>query len=342
MQYSHNDHYRWGWNDGWFNDPIPGGDFKVQIGSCTTKPLSFRFECVRAVHLITKQFTKPTLIGLSGGSDSQVACLAFMEAGVPFTPLILKLLDGKGEHANPQDTKMAFAFCEKHGLTPMVEEVDVNAWYLGRGEELAKEHCLGGVETLLQLSAIEKFKDQYSYIMAGGDVSITKRYDGADDPLITLFSPTPIQQHLLKYNIEGVTKFFMYTPELIASYLDNDIMQAFYGANPTIYDTYTTAKGVQPGTWWWCFNLFIKPLFYVQQWPELLQQRKYTGFEGLTDRLVQSRKRFEELHAAYDMPRRKIIVRIDELVDHLRSRNGPKVWVNNGTPEFSLIKADVS
>lgn len=49
MQYSHNDHYKWGWGDGWFNKPEIGQPFKVQIGSCTQRPKNFHDECVRAL-----------------------------------------------------------------------------------------------------------------------------------------------------------------------------------------------------------------------------------------------------------------------------------------------------
>lgn len=332
MQYSHNDHYKWGWGDGWFNDPQVDADFKVQIGSCTQAPGTFREECIRAAKLIAAQFTKPTLIGLSGGSDSQVVCLAFLQAGLPFQPLILRLKNSDGAIVNEHDTKIAFAFCAKHEIEPLVETVDTDEWYDGRGFELAQEHCLNNVETLMQLWAIERFKTAYSYVMGGGDMVVTKGIGFQDDsPLVTGMNPTPIQQHLIKHGIEGVTKFFMYTPELIAAYLDNDIMHAFYAAEPTIYDGFIrSAKRVEPKNWWWCFNLFIKPLFYIKEWPELIQQRKFTGFEQLQGKLAEMSERLAAAHAKYDLQKRKVVIRIDDLRDHLLAKGSPRVWLNNG------------
>ena len=101
--YSHNNHYRWGWNGEWFNKPQAEGYFNVSIGACNRQHMSFREECIHAATLLGKSFTKPILVGLSGGMDSQVVCLSLMKAGIPFQPVILKLYSDDGRIYNDFD-----------------------------------------------------------------------------------------------------------------------------------------------------------------------------------------------------------------------------------------------
>lgn len=337
MQYSHNNHYKWGWGDDWFNKVQPGLDFHVQIGSCTQRPKSFHDECVRAAKLIVAQFTKPTLVGLSGGSDSQVVCMALLELKHPFTPMIMHLVNDADIEYNKHDTDTAYEFCKQFSLTPIVERVNIDQFYAGRGLELAKDYCLTNVETVLQLYAIEKFKDKYSYIMAGGGLVITKHPDwiGTDaDTLLATFGPTPIQQYLIENNVEGVTHFFMYTPELIYSYLNNPVMDLFKRAHVALFDSYITRPGgtdLPPGGWWWLFNLYVKPLFYVDSWPKLVQKRKFTGFEKAAKLLDKARAEMAKGREALDLPNRHILVTIPELDAHLKARLEPKVWVSSSS-----------
>lgn len=327
MKYSKDDHYRWGWGTEWFSSPDPEQQYRVQIGSCKNGHGSFHDETINATKDLVSQFTKPTIVGLSGGFDSQVVCLALMEIGHKFNPVILRLRSEDGKIYNQYDIDGAIEFCKRYSLDPIYEDLPLLQFYRTRGRELAAEHALTTTETIVQLHVVEKFGSQYSFIMGGGDPNILKPYDWRKpdrDFLYVSFSPNPIQQHLIKYKYEGCTKFFMYSPELVASYLDNHIVNAFYKAQTSIYDTYT--RHYPPKEWWKCFNFYIKPLMYVEQWPGLVQRKKFTGFEAVPE-MEEIRQIVADAIKPYNLQKRFIGIKLTNFIDHLLNGAGQtKEW----------------
>lgn len=327
MIYSRNNHYRWGWGEEWFNDPDASKIYNVEIGSCTAGHGSFHDETIQATREIVSNFSKPTLVGLSGGFDSQVVCLSLLEIGHQFNPIILRLLGEDGTVYNQYDIDGAIEFCKRYSLEPVYEDLPLLAFYKGRGRELAVEHALTTVETIVQLHIVEKFGRQYSFIMGGGDPNILKPPDWRKpgrDILLVSFGPNPIQQHLIKYGYEACTKFFMYTPELVASYLDNHITKAFYAAQTSIYDTYT--RHYPQPEWWKCFNYYIKPMMYMEQWPGLVQRKKFTGFEAVPV-MPEIKKLIADATKPYQLDQKAIHVRLGVFIDHLLTGAGKtRVW----------------
>jgi len=330
MEYSQHSHYRWGWGADWFNAPDVSKSFHAQLGSCQRSHKGFRTEVIHAAQLLTAQFTKPTMVGLSGGFDSQVVCLTLLELKYKFTPLVLRLVDSNNKLLNGHDIDGAIEFCKRYNLKPKFETLDMLAFYRGRGRGLVVEHALTNVQTVIQLHVIDKFCQDYSFIMGGGDLMLLKpkNWRQGNDVINISLGPTPIQQHLIKYGYEGCTKFFMYTPELIASYLDNQVTKAFFAAQTTIYDTFT--RHYPQPQWWLCFNYYIKPMFYVEAWPELIQRKKFTGFEAFPE-MQQVRDELAEAVKPYDIERKSIYVNVQEIIAHLLSGGGAtKEWRSRG------------
>lgn len=321
MDYSQNNHFRWGWNNQDFNAPIKDGVFSTTIGSTTREPKSFREECLLATSALASQFTKPIRVGLSGGSDSQVVCLSLLELGIRFTPVILQLLGPRGGIRNEHDIKAAYSFCTKFKIQPIVESLYLQKYYANTAFTLAKNSCFTNPRVLPQLALVEKYKDTHAFIMAGGD-PLLQYQPGIRPELFVSYGPTPIQQHLISNNIQGCTKFFMYTPELILSYLEHPVIKAYRLAYKTAVEGYDN-----PAESWKVFSLFIKPLMYVEQWPELQLQPKYTGYEHATD-LTKLGYAVTTVACLPFSPDTNIAyVPVEELVAHLKLGNGAsKTW----------------
>jgi hypothetical protein len=319
--FSYCDHYRWGFNDGWFNDPVPVGFFKNQIGSCSRPHWGFRRECIVAAGLLGQSLTKPILVGLSGGSDSQVVCLSFINANVKFSPVILRLHNGRGQYYNNHDTDGAFRFCQKWNLTPIIEELDLDQYFSGPVWKLIKTVGITVIEIAIQLYLVQKYADTHAYVNGGGDPNISYRrnLDGTSD-LVYGLGPTPIQQYMLHNNIQGCLKFFMYTPELIASFLDHPVMHQFNQARDQIYNAY---PGKDP------FIFVAKPMFYVNEWPELIQQPKNDGFERVPY-LKEMRHLVNDIHDHINPRAKKVIWPLDQILDHLLNGRGTnKIWISD-------------
>jgi len=81
------------------------------------------------------------ILYLSGGIDSELMCNAFIDANVPFVPVIFTLTNSTGEAINDFDTEWAFKFCKEKNITPVVRFLDVETfWNSKELLEIAQEH----------------------------------------------------------------------------------------------------------------------------------------------------------------------------------------------------------
>lgn len=303
FEYTENNHFKWGFGDEWYNTPDPTKQYKIHLGYTKRPVKRFREECIITAKLIASKATKPIIIGLSGGSDSQMVCLAFREAKIPFTVVILKMIDNEGNLCNGHDIKNAYAFCEKYNIEWINFEINVDEFYTTTALEYASKYGLTGVHTILQCATMDFVGKDYCYIMAGGDIVFApyKTYVTPDIELPTLpnlelmnkpvwwQAPLPIMQHMMAMGYEGTSKFYLYTPEIIASYLTDPVVSDFLNAQDVIYEVYCKWHP-NSRMWWRCFHMLFKPLMTQREWPEMLPARKYTGFEQLQGKNFNSGK----------------------------------------------------
>ena len=216
------------------------------------------------------------------------------------------------------DVEGAFSFCEKFNLTPIVEELNLDEFYINQGFQLIYDYCITSYQICVQLYLVIKYKDTHAYINGGGDPQLLK-YEDPKTGVASLayeLGPTPIQQYMINNNIEGCLKFFMYTPEQIAAYLDHPVFHAFDAAQEAIQDR----------TSWDYFTYCVKPMMYVDQWPELLQRKKFTGFEQIPY-IKEIRLITQELNAHVNPLVKKVTWKYKELLDFLNSNTGEiKMW----------------
>lgn len=290
--YTKNNHFKWGWGNDWWGSYSDYQPYNIQLGVVSRPPESFRSECVRTVCDIANSASKPILLGLSGGSDSQVAALSLLEAKIPFTALIVRYCKPGHAVLNQHDIATAYEFCKKFNVEFQELDIDIDQYYRDRGPELAKKYNMAKLETLIQTGVMDLVCGNYCYIMAGGDVmfvppaaKISAQYD---IPLLNNLtgepcwweSPVPIMQYMIDQGYEGTSKFYMYSPELIASYLGHPVMQMFLNNADIIYSSYVDLEPAS-SRWWRCFHWMYKPLMTRSEFPELLPTKKYTGFENL-------------------------------------------------------------
>lgn len=72
-----------------------------------------------------QSYTKPIILYLSGGLDSELLANALIEAGKSFTPVIFKWTDGVTTQ-NDAEFQYALDFCSLHGLTPVIQTFNIN------------------------------------------------------------------------------------------------------------------------------------------------------------------------------------------------------------------------
>jgi hypothetical protein len=294
FDYTENNHFKWGFgDDGWYNDADRSGKFRLHLGYCTRPVESFREECIHAARLIGQKATKPIVVGLSGGSDSQMACLSFREAGIPFSVVIARLRNNNNDIINQHDIATAYKFCETYNISYHNFDLNLDYYYRTIGREYASYYGFTGQQTIVQCAVMDYIGSKHCYIMAGGDPMMTLYHPvltpGQDmsnmTPVAGNFygpvwwqTPQPVMRHMMEMGYEGTSKFYLYTPELIASFLTDPICKYFYASQTTMYESFMVW---QKKNFWTLFHMMFKPLLTNKHWPEIIQNRKLTGFEEI-------------------------------------------------------------
>jgi len=335
FEYSIGNHYRWGWGDEWFSEPDPTKDYRIHLGYVTRPVQSFRQECITAVKYIAERATKPIIVGLSGGADSQMVCLALREAGIPYKAVILKLYSNNGDNYNRMDNANAYAFCKKFNVDYIEEHLNTYEYYHGGlGEFYARKYAISNIQTLVQMYVMDKVCGDYCYIMAGGDVTFGLQQIGRFDknlpsipeyPEVSLpmwyVGPQPIMRHMIEMGYEGTSKFYLYSPELIHSFMCDPLISDFIGVNDIIY-TAALRRWHMPwienvSLWWRMFNDFIKPMLMYREWPEMIRTIKFTGFERLDNAEIRAYQRHIVKIAAPLAGPQAVIMTMPELIDYI-------------------------
>jgi hypothetical protein len=294
FEYSENNHFKWGFGDEWYNRADPNKQYKIQLGHTTRPVMRFRDECIDVARKIYAKATKPICIGLSGGSDSQMACLAFREAGIPYKVVIVRMVDRSGTITNESDIKVAYEFCEKYNVEYIEFILNLDEFYYGKGKEYAAKYGFVGFETIVQCATMDFICPDYCYIMAGGDVIMAclsnRLYPESNLPTMSYSRvwstptwwqpPLPVMQHMIEMGYEGTSKFFLYTPEIIASYLTDPVVKDFLNSKHVIYEVFMKWNP-KWNVWWKFFQMLYKPLMTMREWPEMIAAPKLTGFENL-------------------------------------------------------------
>jgi hypothetical protein len=298
FQYTQNNHFKWGWEEAdgsidWFGNPRTDSRYHVHIGYVTREVKSFREECIKSVEMMAASTNKPIIVGLSGGSDSQIVSLSLMAAKIPFSALIVRFRYNNGDIVNIHDISVAYEFCKKYNVDYKEIDVNLDTFYRARAITLAKKYNMPKLRTIIQTEAMDWANaNGYYYIMAGGDpVFYPLTFASAKEKGIPMLNnqcsvpcwlegPVPIMQHMIENEYEGCSKFYLYTPELHVSYLNDPVTTEFLRTKQIIYENFVEWFP-HHSMWWKIFQNIFKPILTTKHFPEIIPAKKFTGFEGI-------------------------------------------------------------
>ncbi len=260
---------------------------------------SFHSECVRAASLISAQAgQKRILIAMSGGMDSEVVARSFLEAKVPFEAVIFRYEN----ESNLHDIKSAVDFCNSNNLK--INFVDINVLeFLDTGEYLdftSLYNCNSPLFSV-HLEACKHLKNDFVIFSGSAPVLrlpplVHRNFHSLDrfyiiKNTIENFVQTefPIENSFCydhffaKNHSEGVSNFFLYTPELILSslklgdpLLQFHEVQHFSPKNP--HKDFDMVTHFQSRRMMAC----LKQRFFIRGGFDIsLRESKFTGFEKI-------------------------------------------------------------
>jgi len=292
---THNQHFRFGYNADMAAFRLSETDaWRVSYGQCAGQPGNFGQECIRAARLIGQMARGPIRVLFSGGIDSEVALRSFLAAGVDMSAVILRFADDLNIH----DISHAVVTCESLNVKYRFFNMDVRDFFSSREAWAYAELTACVTPQFLPTMWLADQIDGFT-VIGSGDCLIVRSEIENDCPRLgpysALFSAEPVAvdggpwnlwekekvaafyRFFLKRKREACPGFFQYTPELIASFITDEITVRYLNLAPDSVMTAGAAK---------------YPL-YKKYFP-IAPRPKYTGYERLRDDDMRLRRRLLE------------------------------------------------
>jgi len=238
------------------NDP-----FSIIFNPITRRVLSWKDELLNTAAAIKQQCKKPIVLALSGGIDGEVAALAFLKSNIEFSAMSLRHTAGTNMH----DVRYAIDFCAKNNILHHIVDIDYQNFldvtiekYIEQGYYATKPF------RYLQLVIIDTIEAMGGMAILGGGEQVFNLHGGDICVDYTAEHLVPLE-YCSRNKIDHVPYFHMSTPELLASYLEIDLIDLLL-KNPHYFRT---------RTFYWSVE---KILVYHGNW-DMVRRSKFNGFE---------------------------------------------------------------
>ena len=340
----YNNYLKYGWGDNIYGNRTNKKEkFWFKFGKCTQPPMDFRSECLRAADLIYQSTDKEIVVHFSGGIDSEIICISFLLLRHPFKVHICRFSHDLNKH----DIDYAVKFCKKHNIEYSFTELDIKSYFEsdclhyrkvefpnpywakneqkflmdngGSGFQIIGEGDLFLSHDLLNLKK-QSYKNCFHF--PGSPIrprcwNTARRLD--DDIYLMVYEPYfQVSSHMEENNIDGCCLFYAYTPELIASYLQDDFVIDWltyceltdlstnrlypYAGKMLTADEYRSNGHFGGGNSIMRFKKNLK----FKHFPEMEDRPKYTGLEHLQPEIIKYTDYISEKHL-FDTPGNNVV-----------------------------------
>lgn len=283
-QFTHNNHFKWGYNKRWFTERVkPQDRYTVEFGKVSRTPMDFKSECYDVAQKINDYaYMMGTSIELmySGGSESEIMVRSFIDQNIKVNINIMSY----DPNLNLHDIAHAIIFCENNNLEYCLHEVPIIQWLHEEGLKYANISKSITPRILPHMLLMERLSDGIP-VMGMGECylahgNVKQYYDLVDGDIRRNdkddFEPAPWYfyerekinswyRFAVRQKIQSIPGFFQYTPEIMHSFLSES----------------TTVQLVNNERLGKLSNTSTKTEIYNKYFPGISQKKKYDGFENL-------------------------------------------------------------
>jgi hypothetical protein len=195
--------------------------FTVSYTQKTNRLISFKQACTESAQEICDTY-KNIYVSLSGGCDSECVANSFYDAGLPFTPVILKI-----EDYNRHDIKYALDWCAAKNINPVVIEQELLPWIsvLAELQKLDRNRMLWGMSNVWLADYVKQLG---GHLVTGccdlqlvPDPDLQAEYSELNENFpkhyVQWESDYAVDHHDPGYHPNG---FFIWKPEMILSFIN--------------------------------------------------------------------------------------------------------------------------
>jgi len=285
---------------GW-KDKKDDQSFWLRFAACTREPESWKEEVYAAARQITERTKKPIWICSSGGIDSEIACRAFFDQGIPFSVLSLEHTAG----TNQYDIRYTTEWCEAHKVPQKIVKIDMQEFLTTGIEKYVERYPAVHPFRYIQIKLMELVEQEggFALLCSGEQVYWTtdlKKPELTRDDLYLQFSNgTVMPLEWCKDNGTDHEPYFHFmTPELCLAYLRLPIIELATRNPGAIFRHPINAY-------------FLKRMAYMTVWTDIKPRQKFDGYERIQMKLS------------------------ERSLEHLQKVNGPRFMPRNiSVPEF--------
>lgn len=295
FHYTQNNHFKFGYNNVAFSERSSKEDkWFVEYGRNSYTPGSLKEEAVVAAKHIRRVNTGEIDILFSGGSDSEIVLKAFIEAGIEVNCHIMRY----DKYINAHDWVYATVICDSLGITPIYHDLDLIDFYES-GEYKKYSDFTNCVTPQLLPHMWLMNRVRGVPVMGSGecytariDIAANRQTDYRKNPYSkdvkwVLYEREKIASWYrfpMKMGRAAVPGFFQYTPELMYAFLNHPISRNLHSNN-------IIGK---------LSNKSSKLEIYLDNYPEMIDRPKYSGFESIELYDVHLRRQLREDNRDYE------------------------------------------
>jgi hypothetical protein len=235
FEFTHNNHYQFAYNGIPFVYRNSTYDkFSCSIGKCGGPAGDWRFENQRAARLIYSKARPGQRIKLfySGGIDSEIMLMAFMDAGVPFDCVIIDLC------TNQHDIEYAYKFCASNSINYRTIKIDPATFVKEQQHYFFNDrYQVKQLAMMIVMRVLDILHNKDDIYILGGEIflnrepDINKFYASNDGTYSYKWYHTVREDNDISYfkyalstGTNLISEFFCYTPEQIYSYLTDPLV----------------------------------------------------------------------------------------------------------------------
>lgn len=295
FQYTIDNHFKFGYNKNWFVNRINEDDqWSVLYGQTNRVVHNWREECkIAAKNIYDNRQGLSIDILFSGGIDSEIALRSFLEIKVPVNVHFAVYEDDK----NAYDYHYVKQACNELDLKLKEHKLDVKKFWQSdeclRYAKISKSvspQILPQMWLMDQVDGLPIMGSAECYT-ARSDIAEQKRitpenriYDNRNWVFVEREKIASWYRYPMHTNRPAIPGFFQYTPEIMISYLTDDISLNLHN---------NRLKGKLS-------NASSKFKICKNYWPELSKRDKHSGFEYLIDEDIVLRKNLKEINGMFE------------------------------------------
>lgn len=243
--------------------------FVVSCGPCQRTPRTpFEESVLAAQDIFNKKGNLQIKLMMSGGVDSECMAQAFIAAKVPFEAIFMRF----HKDLNMFDIETNISFCEKNNIAISFLDLDIEDFFeSGKYAIYAEKYECQSPQIAAHLWMLEQVEGLP--VMGGNPIAPIWKQDR------WFFIGLPGELHSTYFKFfeiaqrPGIPWFFLYSPELVASFFTLPVMQDFILQKITDEKDYTYERKCRS---------YNEGGFIVQP-----RQDKFTGFEILKNKYDQ-------------------------------------------------------